>query len=123
MYSCIRSWVLGINLRFCNYFLLFDFLLRIRSVIIESNYLSFFFSVPARSSFVDDNLHNENGLNASGRNWQSQMEGINFSCYGNELSDSAFEFPHLHKNRYSTNMKVLCHIFCTVMCRFLRMFL
>ncbi|KAH9716828.1 hypothetical protein KPL71_021590 [Citrus sinensis] len=56
--------------------------------------------VPARSSFVDDNLHNENGLNASGRNWQSQMEGIDFSCYGNELSDSAFEFPHLHKNRY-----------------------
>ncbi|KAH9716814.1 hypothetical protein KPL71_021590 [Citrus sinensis] len=55
--------------------------------------------VPARSSFVDDNLHNENGLNASGRNWQSQMEGIDFSCYGNELSDSAFEFPHLHKNR------------------------
>ncbi|KAL9459734.1 hypothetical protein AB3S75_003019 [Citrus x aurantiifolia] len=55
--------------------------------------------VPARSSFVDDNLHIENGLNASGRNWQSQMEGIDFSCYGNELSDSAFEFPHLHKNR------------------------
>ncbi|XP_024040800.1 uncharacterized protein LOC18040262 isoform X8 [Citrus clementina] len=48
--------------------------------------------VPARSSFVDDNLHIENRLNASGRNWQSQS-------YGNELSDSAFEFPHLHKNR------------------------
>ncbi|KAK3188469.1 hypothetical protein Dsin_028030 [Dipteronia sinensis] len=55
----------------------------------------------ARSSFLDNNFLNEKERKVPGKNWSCQNEEINFFRYGdNEMSDYAFEIPHMQRNRY-----------------------
>ena len=70
----------------------------------------FFQCPPARSCLIDDNFLNKREYDVSWKNWppETNSNSMDFLKYGHsEMSDYAFEGPHLLKKRCSNKTDIL----------------